>query len=677
MFDPDESQVDVELTEGQRPSSGAGDRLMVGLAAIALLGGALIVVGRFLPPPSEASEASPTPQPTVIASPTPQPTPRVVLATPLRTFRITEEPLPTVQSPDFGWSGWIRATQTIRIRSSPSTADVPIGVLHVGDAAMIEEQSPGLLVSTGDWVRVHAPREGWIRMRLGPHGNVRRFGAETVPAYAAIDSIAAGADGTFIASGNRWDDNSRFLVVSTDGREWQPVGGQGMLDGFGYQQVAYGPKGWLALVTTYSDQNHPTPWLWQSADGIAWRALGSLRDLRALDPYGFQLVGSPLGYVLAPPHSSFFDAPSAERVWYSADGEVWSERETPGAPGDIVAAGIGFYSFQPEQPGQPGRSGPDRPAAFSPDGWDWTPVDTSPLTGTPLGVAGAVDRLVALTRRPDGVQSWIATRDGDALTWRVDPAGASAFADAVVLSIQDGTAPIAMGYQRGTEKPLWWSNDLAGWHRHRLPASFGSWPMVGAATGTSYVIAGANESLLGSTPLMWSGSGTTELRPESRPVVPPVPDLTRSDCAGYSRDLLELMTGRQQVQVHCFGPAPVTLTAFALRCPDCVGEPEPGGPTESPDWLLQPDPDRYLHMSPVAIDDIGWFDGILAPGLDARTEWDEHWVRVTGHFDDPAAASCRIVVEPGMDGSYGSREQIVNTCRTQFVVTSVTLLPDR
>ena len=47
MFDPED--VPLTTSEGRRPSSTAGDRMMVGLAVAALLGGVLIAVGRLLP----------------------------------------------------------------------------------------------------------------------------------------------------------------------------------------------------------------------------------------------------------------------------------------------------------------------------------------------------------------------------------------------------------------------------------------------------------------------------------------------------------------------------------------------------------------------------------------------------------------------------------------------------
>ncbi|HEX6473636.1 MAG TPA: hypothetical protein VF114_00950, partial [Candidatus Limnocylindria bacterium] len=62
MFDPD--QVPLSTSEGHRPSSTAGDRMMIGLAILALVGGLLIAVSRLLPEqPDQASVATATPRP--------------------------------------------------------------------------------------------------------------------------------------------------------------------------------------------------------------------------------------------------------------------------------------------------------------------------------------------------------------------------------------------------------------------------------------------------------------------------------------------------------------------------------------------------------------------------------------------------------------------------------------
>jgi hypothetical protein len=675
LFDPEDRRIDLETVSGSRPGSSTGDRLIVGLAAIALLGGALVGLSRLLPPPDpEASRESATPVSTVAATPTstPRATPTVALVDALRTVRISEEPLPGNDVPTFGWSGWARATQRITIHLSPSEADPGIDVVHAGEAIQIQDEAPGLLVSNGNWVRINLPTQGWIRARSGPHANLIRFGDEQFPQYANVQDITPGAHGRYVLTGSHLSDGSTFMAVSDDGSEWEPIGGQGMLDNASYVQVAYGPRDWIAVVMRQSSQGS-TPWVWQSADGTTWRALGSLRNLPFTNIGYFQLIGSPLGYVLTFPSYDYPDVVPT-RVWYSADGEIWSERDTLAPPGTVVASGVGFYGYQP--PNYFPASGPTPEpgvGAFSPDGWEWSSVSTPDMKNL-LGVAGGADRLVALNRVGADVQPWIGTVEDRRLAWRQDVASAPAFQDAVVSSLAGGMAPIAMGYERGSEALLWWSNDDAGWHRHQLPRSFGAVPSIGAANVGGVVIVGHRASILGSTPVMWSAQGGTDLRPEARPVVPAVPDLGRAGCARYSRDLLELMTARPQIQVYCYGNAPVTITAWVPRCDGCVGA--PADDPWTPAWLMKPEPGRYVHLSPVASDDAGWFDGILAPGVTAH-EWEHRWVRVTGHFDDRAARMCRATPSPGQEFGYGGRQQVVDGCRELFVVTSVTVLPDQ
>ena len=60
MFDPD--QVPLSTSEGRRPPSTAGDRMMIGLALLALVGGLLIAASRIIPEQAnQTSQATPTP----------------------------------------------------------------------------------------------------------------------------------------------------------------------------------------------------------------------------------------------------------------------------------------------------------------------------------------------------------------------------------------------------------------------------------------------------------------------------------------------------------------------------------------------------------------------------------------------------------------------------------------
>jgi len=674
LFDPEEPHIDLETTDGRRPETSGADRLMVGLAAIALLGGALVGISRFLPPPEqEASKASGSPQATAVATPTPRATPSVALAEQLRTVRIGEEPLPPNEPPiSENWGGWARSTHRITVYQYPSSGDPGIAVVAAGAPMQIDEGTPGLFDPDEGWMQIHLPAEGWIRARSGRNANLVRFGDERTPAYDAVESIIPGADGRYVLAGIHAADGSHFLAMSEDGSTWEPVGGQGLLDDASFLRIAYGPRDWVAVVARQT-ADRSSLWAWQSTDGRNWRLLGSLRTLPFATIGYFQLVGSPLGYVLTFPSYGY---PGVEptRAWYSADAEVWSERDTLAPTGNVAASGVGFYAYQPPNY-YPLDGPPQNPtvSGFSADGWDWTSVSTPEMTHL-VGVAGAADRLVALNAVAAGVQPWVGTVADGTLTWRQDDASTGAFTNAVVTSLAGTLTPIAMGYDRASDAPLWWSNDAAGWHPHRLPSSFGGPAVTGAANAGTVVLIGQRSSILGSTPVMWSGQEDSTLHPESEPLIPAVPDLSAADCSRYSRDLLELMTQRSQIQVHCFGNAPVTFTVHVPTCDECMGD--PGDEPWTPAWLMLSKPDRYLHMAPVSSDDYGWFDGILAPGVRAG-DWEHRWVRVTGHFDDPAARTCQMHSSPGGDFGFASRQQVIDGCREVFVVTSVTVLSER
>jgi hypothetical protein len=665
LFDPNEPNLDVDLSDGRRPASSTGDRLMVGLATIALLGGALIAITRLLPSDgTEASLASRTPAASVVPTPTVRPTPRPILEAPLRTFRINEEPLPEAEPTPFLWSGWARATRRIKVRATPSTDAPTLTTLHAGDALWVQEQAPGTVSAAEGWLEADLPATGWIQGNTGPDGNLLRFD-DAQPDGASILSIAAGIDGRFVALGSRWRDGAYFVAVNAGGGRWQAVETPGMVDNASEFRAAYGPRGWIALATVNASTG-PKPWVWQSDDGVVWRALGGLRDL----PYGgigpIHLTGSPLGYVMTSFYAGYEQLP--KRVWYSADGEVWSERETPIGPNQLVASGIGFYAYTSET--SPYAQSDSEQGAFSPNGWDWTAVDTSDMDEL-LGVAGAEDRLVALDHVGDDIHTWIGQVEGDELVWRHELTSEGAFENAVVTDMRGDVAPIAVGYERGTETALWWSNDEAGWHRHRLPASFGVIPTLGAAGERGYVVVGAHRSVLGHTPLLWSAEGSTSLQPERDPTVRPIPDPGPEACADVSRDLLEFIN-YGLIQAHCYGDAPLTLTAYVPRCGGC--EEPPHSSIYRPEWLNNPAGDRILRLAPVAVDDWSWLDAILAPGLKPHATWAHHWVQVTGHFDDPAAQNCRMRPGPDDERWYAGRQEVIDGCRQRFVVTSVTVL---
>jgi hypothetical protein len=655
LSDPRDTPVSVETVEGHRPSTTVGDRMMIGLAAVALVGGALIGVSKLLPGKPDSS----IPSATAVASATRRATPTSP-ADVLRTFQLNGEAPSTVARQPAGWQGWIRAVRRIKILGSPSQSAATLAVLQPGDAAWISDDT-----HISEWIHVEAPVSGFIPKQRAAEPNAIRFGQHPLDVQSGVESIVAGPDGQFLATGwSSQDYGSYVLGITHGGNEWELVDAPEMLEGITSFRAAYGPSGWIAVSTSLSDEQ-PLPWIWQSDDGANWQRLGALGDL-PIDGIGpLQLAGSPQAYVMTALQDGFprGSAPGSPRILYSADGIVWSERPTVAASDRVVSSGLGFYAYVADETRQ-------HPAAFSEDGWDWSLVDTGEMRPL-VGVAGSGGGWVALERVGTVIRTWIARVENGRLVWHHDLATEGEFEDAVVTAIAGGATAVAMGWERGSESALWWSNDEAGWHRHRLPAAFGAFPSTGAAAEHEYVLAGSGSSPLGGNPVLWSSAGFGTLRPETHPFIDGPGSLSAAACAEYDTDLLTLLGSSPLAQAVCRGDAPITTRAYIPRCDGCDSGSEPT--SIEPAWLAQPSADRVLRLSPIDDGDWSWLEAILDPSLRYRPGWEGHWVTVTGHFDDPAAATCRM--EPRLEEElwYPGHAQVVRDCRGRFVVTSVSL----
>jgi hypothetical protein len=653
VFDPDDPRVDIEMTAAQRPSNSTGDRLMVGLAVIALLGGALIGIGKLLPQHEEASRPSPTPSapeatPTLKPTATPVPT-----ETPLRTYTVDGDlpPSSSPRLPEGGFYGLIRAEKLIRVRATPNSGDTVIGRLQPGEAAWVSED-PNLVLS-GNWLRVETPFGGWIR---DDPKSLHRYLPKAKERSSSIESIVAGPAGQFLAIGSD-PDGTHFVAQSAGGNDWERLDAPELLDGVGDVEVAYGPAGWIAMVTKDADvlQGH---WLFQSSDGRDWEPLGALRLPASAGRGGQRLVGSSLGYVLLT-----VDYVLAERdrtILYSADGQVWSERPLPIAPGDIVASALGFYAYQ--------SPGAGRRAAFSPDGWNWSEANTRDFAQL-VGVVAAPDRMVALDRVGFTVHTWTARVEDGSLVWRRELVSEAAFDGAAVGWVGGGDIPLAMGWTLGADQVVWWSNDGDGWHRHSLPAGFGRSAFQGASSGDQVELMSYGSSPLLYRPIFWGGALGGDLAPEASPIVPQGA-ITAADCRGYQRDIMEMLTSSSAVLAHCFGHDQLVIRAFVTPCEGC--EYDPGPIVNQPAWLAQPSSSNLIHLGAVEDPNYSYLDATLHPGLAQNAAWEGRWVRVVGHYNDPAADRCRLA-GGSEEAFYTMRSSVVADCRSRFVVTSVTI----
>ena len=110
-------------------------------------------------------------------------------------------------------------------------------------------------------------------------------------------------------------------------------------------------------------------------------------------------------------------------------------------------------------------------------------------------------------------------------------------------------------------------------------------------------------------------------------------------------------------RLHCYGRSDLTVTGTFDGFVN-----EPSG-TSTPEWLAD-NPPRSTGN--------GSFDLHFAPDFEGELPDPGTMVRMVGHFEDPAAATCRVDYTMLPDAP--STAHIVLGCRTQFVVTDVEVL---
>ena len=421
----------METTEGWQPRASGGERILVALAAIALVGGALIVAGNLVRKDDAVSRASGSPLPTSSPSPTPIPSPSIMelVAGESTAFGPSPSPSPAL----FG--GWIRASVDLPILASPSEGAPVAGTLPAGSLAYADEQDEG--AAPGGWMTIEAPDPtGWVATRPAGTNLVERLVPAIVPYSGAFQTLAGGPSG-FVAIASLSGSSSSYLppslFLSSDGVSWHAASGQ---PGPGVYPLsaAWGPKGWLMVA---NDPNSDRMRVWRSPDGDRWTVLGALQA--GGYPQGLAATGA--GYLLTIEGGRGFG--NDQQLWFSADGMRWT-RSNPGLPGyyQVTATTVGFYATTAAccDP-QPAARG-----AFSTDGLTWSP-------NLPKLFVAAIDGVLL------GIQASPSGRGGHALhgsfyhgqvRWRPVEDGDAPFAGALVTSIaSDGQRATAFGWDRG------------------------------------------------------------------------------------------------------------------------------------------------------------------------------------------------------------------------------------
>lgn len=496
---------------------------------------------------------------------------------------------------------------------------------------------------------------------------------------ASINILITTADG-FLASGSDSTFTSAILATgSADGLTWQGLGADDVfhhpLDG-----IATGPLGWVAAewIDTPDDVAGIGAVLWHSDDGHQWVRVPDQADLGTsfpgpvvAGPWGFAMLGQAVDS----------GGTSAQRVWVSRDGLTW--RQMPRLDSNswqIVAVQGGIVALGGER------------SAITTDGMTWS--DLGPLPGGVFGgfVAAAAmgSDVLAILNGERGALVWRGSVAGPpsrpTLTWQ--DAGTNVTPEAATLTAL-ATGPLGalvLGFDRKTLRPITWvSAEGSTWHRSDLDegAFGGGVPAIAAVGDHAFVVLGwyGNEGgnvvarpWTSTDGLRWEGS-----QPEQLGVLPGLPS---GPCLADPTEAAQLIamagsypTIPEAKWTFCFGDRELVLRGYVGDCGGCGGETPYVG---TPAWLLEPlgyaqfwllgtppsQEGRGLSISvqidprhPVSVPDVG-----------------AH-VRITGHFDDPAAQQCRLV--PTIAGAaLPPAGATIATCRHQFVVTAIKVLTD-
>lgn len=122
----------------------------------------------------------------------------------------------------------------------------------------------------------------------------------------------------------------------------------------------------------------------------------------------------------------------------------------------------------------------------------------------------------------------------------------------------------------------------------------------------------------------------------------------------------------------CFGHDPLTIDGYAAGC-DCGGATVFSG---SPAWLVPflGSPAFRLGTTDDPAADLGSLEVWVDPNHPVVLPRAGTHVAVTGHFDDPAAATCQLAPLVSGGDPPPDPADVVATCRRSFVASSIRVI---
>ena len=504
---------------------------------------------------------------------------------------------------------------------------------------------------------------GWT-----PGATVTLGATSTAPLGDFVATRIASTPAGFALIGQDGSQAPFFLSGSADGGSWSRLDATAF--GGYINDLAAGPRGAvLAARDTSGDTGH----LWFSTDGLTWGRIDQPAGLTKVAVVALSAGGA--GFALAGDDGSGDDA--TPTVWTSSNGHDWQEAIPLRGSGiaQVIVLDDGFVAIESPDSG-PGLE-------VSADGTTWRAVPATDLGPIDLDaeLAASVGSTVVVIRgagADGGIDAWAGTMDPVAGTIAWQQAADAGFGRADFVSLTGGAAGATLlGYDRTSFEPVTWTtSDGLTWTRHDLaPGALGGGASALLATsGTTTVSLGwtsdAEDRVLRA---LWRSDDGAAWMPVESGLFGRLDPLSRSQCPAVPP-----ATARQLVAVagvlapFCFGDQRLTVTGYVVDCGGCGGT---SPMNASPSWLIDPLGYSRFWLSPTASGNSGTGVGVdVDPAHPIRIPADRTKVRLMGHFDDPAAATCRLTPSAGNGAELPPPAVAILQCREKFVATGVTVL---
>ena len=508
-----------------------------------------------------------------------------------------------------------------------------------------------------------------------PSGTVHFTPGSNAPLEDAVfGALRPAADGFWLIGMSQGFTTPFLLKGSADGATWTQLD-VSSIDG-NLVDIAEGTHGTvLAQVTSDPNTGDQATTLWHSSDGAAFQPVDAQADLDKASVAN--VFAGPSGFAAVGQIMSTSDE-NTNRIWTSEDGRTWKSAAAPseGQVDQVVLTDQGYIGIDT------GLYGSVPAEYVSKDGLTWSraqggshsPFGTSDTTlSTPVVVGNTVS-----TVRSDGTVWSGAISAGDAgptIDWRHLTDADPTFAGAQVLSAAASASGATMlGFDRKTLQPAsWHSADGVDWRSEPLAAS-----TFGGGVSTLLARSGDVDATLG---FEVNSDGFTVRRPWASStngwaisdvdLFGVMPAVASGPCpATPPTDPDKLAAIPAPLRPTCFGHEALHLTGFVGSC-------ECGGTSlfeARPRWLTndggfapmyiggqRPNDTQLASSLPV------WF----AAGAGMAEQPFARHVAVTGHFDDPASADCRIFPMSGVPNDLTPKEAAIAECRQHFVATAI------